>query len=490
MNYIEALKNEDIIKTTTENGDTAFKSTGSYNLDLYSLMGSMRYNYKDLNTLFLRSFYEDKVITTKILLHLRDILKGLGERNSFRMLYNMLANLDPEIARAIIPVITNYGRYDDLLSGFNTPIEKDILKYIEIALDKDLDNLKQNRPISLLAKWLPSINTSNKEARDLAKRIANHLNLSNEEYRKMLSNLRKNLIIENNLREKDYTFDYSKVPSQAMLKYSQAFIRNDFERFDKFLNQVELGEAKINTSTAQVGQVAYNLNVTTNIPVTERFQDLYWKNLPETKSTTKAIVVRDGSSSMTWGSGGLLPSQVATSLALYFSESLPEPFKNHFITFSDHPELIKIPEGTLKEKLDYIKTFDHVENTNISKVYELLLNAAKNGNVSQEDMVEQVIIISDMEFDECIDGTSTFDTYKDKFNKLDLKMPELVFWNVESRNIKYPVLENELGVKLVSGSSQKILELVLDNDLDAITPYDFMLKVLERYNEVDELIIK
>lgn len=98
-------------------------------------------------------------------------------------------------------------------------------------------------------------------------------------------------------------------------------------------------------------------------------------------------------------------------------------------------------------------------------------------------MVEQVIIISDMEFDECVEGESTFNTYKAKFNELGLKMPELVFWNVGVRHIHFPVTSNELGVRLVSGSSQKILELVINNELKDVTPYDFMLKTLERYSE-------
>ena len=55
MNYIEALKKEEILTTTTENGDTAFQTTGSFCLDFYALAGGMRYNYKDLNNLFIRS---------------------------------------------------------------------------------------------------------------------------------------------------------------------------------------------------------------------------------------------------------------------------------------------------------------------------------------------------------------------------------------------------------------------------------------------------
>lgn len=489
MNFIEALKNDDILKTTlTENGDLAFKSTGSYCLDFYSLMGGMRHNYLDLNSLFLRAFYEDKVLTLKILLHLRDIKNGLGERNSFRMLLNMYANLEANNIEKVLPLIVKYGRYDDLLVLLNTPVKNEVLNLIEKQLDEDLINNENGKPISLLSKWLPSINTSSHESRNLARIIAHHLNLTHKHYRQMLSKLRKNTIIENNLRLKDYSFSYSQVPSLAMLKYNKAFIRNDKDRFISFLGRVESGVSKINTSTANVGSVAY-MQMCNAAPIQEQFQDIYWKNLPRVTTKAKAIVVRDGSASMTWTqTDSLLPSEVATSLAIYCAESLPEPFKDHFITFSDEPQLIKLPEGTLKDKLKFISAFDDYTSTDIEKVYQLILNVAKSGNVKKEDMVEQIIIISDMEFNEGVKNISTFDSFKKSFKELGLQMPQIVYWNVAARDIHFPVTSNELGVKLVSGGSQKILDLVVNNDLKDITPYEFMIHTLELYNEVDDLL--
>lgn len=488
MNYIDALEKENLLKTTTENGDVAFKSSGSYCLDFYSLMGGMRYNYIGINNLFLRSYYEDKKLTLKIMLHLRDILEGLGERNSFRMTFNMFANLNSKLAKQLIPLIPKYGRYDDLFAGMNTPIEEDILKYIEVELNKDLEKYEKGEKTSLLSKWLPSINTSNKETRKVARKIADYLGITYKEYRQMLSKLRKNTIVENYLREKDYTFKYEHVPSQAMLKYFRAFYRNDEERFDKYLFEVQSGNKNMNTKTAQAVQVTALCDKEYDFCLKASFQDVYWQALPRPKINKKAIVVRDGSSSMLWGFGTYKPMDIATSLAIYFAEALPEPFKNRFITFSETPQLIKIPEGTLDEKMAYVKTFNEIANTNISRVYELLLNVAKGQEVAQEDMVEQVIIISDMQFDSCVKGESTFETYKKKFEDAGLEMPELVFWNVAARDIQTPVTKNELGVKLVSGSSQKIIELVTNTEIKELTPYDFMLEVLKRYEEIDSFI--
>lgn len=492
MNYIDAIKKEQILLTTTENGDTSFRSTGSFCLDYYSLVGGMRYNYRDLNSLFLRSFYENQLITAKIMLYLRDILNGLGERNSFRMAFNMLSNLNHKLARQLLPLIPKYGRWDDILAGLNTKIHEDVIKLIEKQLDQDLANLDKDENVSLLSKWLPSINTSNANTRRQAKIIAEGLGYTNEEYRKTLSKLRKGRILENNLREKDYTFDYSTVPSQAFMKYIKAFAKNDSERLRRFFINVKRGRNRINTRTAVTHQVFFSPSIKHDMsPIQEtidEFQQIFWDNLERVEFTTKTIIVRDGSSSMYWGSGGVEPIKIATSLAIFAAEQLPEPFKNNFITFSENPRLITIPDGTIQEKVKYVMEFDEIANTNISRVYDLLLRVAKSNQVKPEDMVEQVVIISDMEFDGCVEGESTFHTYQKKFEELGLKMPQLVFWNVEARHTHFPVTQNELGVKLVSGSSQKILGHVISGNLDQ-TPYEYMLEALERYNEVDDFEI-
>lgn len=68
------------------------------------------------------------------------------------------------------------------------------------------------------------------------------------------------------------------------------------------------------------------------------------------------------------------------------------------------------------------------------------------------------------------------------------KFPEIVFWNVAARSIHLPVTQNELGVKLVSGASASIFGNVISEDLKVITPYDFMLQLLEPYGEFDAIV--
>ena len=139
-NITEELVNQ----AFTTNGDRAFKSTGSFCLDYFSIVGGMRYNLNDALTLFLKSYYEDPILTIKILFYIRDIKNGLGERNLFRGAFNMLSNMKPEVAKQLITYIPLYGRYDDLLVCLETPLKGDVLKYIKDQIKEDIENKKND----------------------------------------------------------------------------------------------------------------------------------------------------------------------------------------------------------------------------------------------------------------------------------------------------------------------------------------------------------
>ena len=472
-------------KAFTENGDIAYVSTGSYCLDYFSLVGGMRYNLKDALNLFMRSYYENPLTTIKILFYVRDIRTGLGERDLFRFAFNALANMYPDVAKQLIQYVPEYGRYDDLLICLESAIKKDVITYIKNQLEKDIQNKKEDKPISLLAKWLPSINTSSTETKELAKLLSKSLGMSSELYRKNLSFLRKNIIIENNLREKDYTFNYELVPGCSMFKYKKAFIRNDFNRYNEYLNDVNKGKVKIHTDTVYPYEIIRRLE--RGAKPTEYYSlDTLWKNIQRSEIASKTIVVRDGSGSM-YDNNSVSASSVATSLAILFAEQLTGEFKDKFITFSNRPRLIKIEGEMIHEKYNFISTFDEISTTNIEKVYNLILNVYKHKDFKKEDALDRIVIISDMEFNSLDSkNISTFEYFENKFKNLGLKMPEIVFWNVRSRHIHFPTLNKE-GVKLVSGASSKIINSVVNNV--SIDAYQFMMQCLEKYSHFDNLKI-
>ena len=205
----------------------------------------------------------------------------------------------------------------------------------------------------MLAKWLPSVNASSAETVLYAKKIARHFSMSDASYRKALVALRAHIrIIENNLREKDYSFDYSKQPSKAMYKYRKAFIRNDGERYSKFLDKVTAGEAKLHASTLMPYEIITPF-FSRNVSDEERKAiNTTWISQEDFGDTENALAVIDGSGSM-YGWGEPMPATVALSLGIYFAERNKGAFKNHFITFSEHPQLVEIKGEDILDKVRY-----------------------------------------------------------------------------------------------------------------------------------------
>lgn len=489
---INELKNE-ANKTRTENGAATLKSSGDYCLDLFASVGALR-NADDTEIVnrFIRAFTENPDLAMKILFFARDVRGGLGERRVFRIILAWLAVNKSETVKRNIEFIAEYGRWDDLTVLLGTPCEDEAVSLIYRTLRSDLENMSNGGEVSLLAKWLPSVNTSNRETVKTAKKLAGKLGLSEAEYRKTLSSLRAYIkIIENNLRERDYSFDYEKQPSKALFKYRSAFLENDAERYKSFLERVNLGEAKMNTGTLMPYEL---IRPICRLGIDNRDFDVSseelevinttWEALGKIKNGRNDLAVIDTSGSMYW-SGDPKPASVAISLGIYFAENNTGHFGNHFIEFSENPRLIELKGDTFTDKVRYIETFNEIGNTDIQKVFELILNAALNNNVPQSELPETLYIISDMEFDYCVENAdmTNFEYAKKLFEENGYKLPNIVFWNVQSRNTQVPVKKNEQGVALVSGCTAKLFEAVMNGELD---PYEFMLSAVctERYEKI------
>lgn len=483
-------------KTTTEKGNLAFKSTTEPCLDYFYMAGGKRNEIEDVFDLYIRAFLDNPVTAIKLLLFTRDIKGGLGERKIFRYLLSELGMHEPEITRKLIPYVVKYGRYDDLLCLLGTKVEDDVVALIKKQLDEDIENKKAGKNISLLAKWLPSINTSSDSARQYALYLCEKLGLSKADYRKTLSFLRKGIIIENNLREKDYSFKYESVPSVAMTNYHKAFERNDTERFNAYLESIQKGDTEMKIGVLDIVNFIKRAEKCLFKSEQKEYFEAAWKKLvEESPMESRTLVVRDGSGSMYFGGrdSETPPVLIANALTLLTSARLTGEFKNRFITFADDSELVDLSckEGLLK-KLAYLHTFNDCGTTNIQSVYELIINVYKDPGFKKEDAIEQIMIVSDMEFD-ALGGVknptqqiSTFEYLRKEFANIGYKMPGLIFWNVKSRGKKVPVTSNEAGVKLISGSNKNVIDMVISTK--SADPMDFMMKALEPYAFVDELL--
>jgi len=494
MSFLDKLKKQSNI-TYTENGAVTNASTFSHCLDLFYMAGAMRSaEPKRIADTVTRAFIENPDYTMKIIFFARDIRGGLGERRFFRIAVQTVAKLNINSIIKNLKFISEYGRWDDIFSLYKiNELKPDIIKIIRTQLDQDSKNMNENKEVSLLAKWLPSVNTSSNETKALARELAKQLEMDERTYRKTLSALRKYIdILESRLCKKDYTFDYSKQPSKAMLKYRKAFIRNDKERYSAFIQKVQNGEAKLNTGTLYpyeiVNKIMPRYALCTEMSSDEKKAlDATWKSLSDIENSQNAIAVVDGSGSMYCGLNPR-PVDVALSLGLYFAEHSKGAFKNHFITFSMRPRLVEVKGKDIYEKVQYASSFNECANTDVQAVFDLILKTAVKNKTPQNELPETIYIISDMEFDYCVmDGNNRFTNYeaaKKKFQKAGYTLPNVVFWNVNSRSQQVPVTMHENGTALVSGASPKIFDMVMSGN---INPYSVMMDIInsERYSVIN-----
>ncbi|MBO7676102.1 MAG: DUF2828 family protein, partial [Erysipelotrichaceae bacterium] len=249
MGLLDKIKDEQNY-TLTENDALAFESTKSALVDLFAIAGAMRErDDSEIIDKFAKAMAEDNLLATRIAFYTRDVRGGLGERRTGRLMLHYLAVNYPAIFRKNLEYIVDYGRWDDLVYLLKD-MPDDIVNIIRKQLEQDLKDMADNKPVSLMAKWLPSVNTSNYETVKMGRYLAKELGMSEKQYRKTLSSLRRYInVVEVNLSAKRYEdIIYPEVPSLAMNRYRKAFKRNDEERFDDYLQKVSTGEAKINAS--------------------------------------------------------------------------------------------------------------------------------------------------------------------------------------------------------------------------------------------------
>ena len=517
-NALKQTLNNEI--STTENGAIGFKTSGNPLLDINFKVSSLRsMSKKQIEKLFSNAFYFDSLLTTKWLFMLRDVRGGMGERRSFRICFSWLANTCPKAVEKLIPLVAEYGRWDDLLlSGLEGDLWKAVVDIVNVQWTNDVNNMDAGKPISLLAKWMPSVNTSSVKTVALARKLVAELNMSEKVYRKTLSKLRKYLnVIEQKMSAKQWNeINYEAVPSKANVKYNSAFLRNDEARRREFLGKLEKGEAKINSATNFPCDIVHEYSKHGSFGwhrasiKEDAALEAMWKALPDyTKglNTSSTIVVADGSGSMTSRASmnsTITALEVANSLAIYFAEKLEGVFKNKYITFSERPQYVDFNNAnTLANKLNIAYMHDECANTNVEAVFDLLLETARRNNLKQEDIPANVLIVSDMAFDQ---GTSwggvygyynsrysakqnaLFESIKQKWANAGYKLPRLIYWNVAScAKGAIPLQENDMGVALVSGFSPAIAKIVFSAKLD---PFEVLKDAINapRYDAVEAAI--
>lgn len=473
----------------TENGAIKHTTTKSALLDMFAMGASMRNRSEaDVICMFKNAYNENPEYALKCLFYIRDIRGGAGERRFFRVCMNWLAKNDTAAARRNMPYIAEYGRYDDFYCLVDTPLEKEMFDFLKGQLVYDMSGAAP----SLLAKWLCSCNASSRKTIALGNKTRQAFGLTQKEYRKVLSTLRKRINVLERLMSagKWEEIEFDKIPSKAGLKYKKCFANKDIIK-KQYENFAKDKTTKVNAAALNPVDIADQIFRAWSPTETERLMwDKYWTNLKDYYNGREesGIAIVDVSGSM---SGQ--PMNAAVSMGAYIAERGKGPFQNHFITFSNNPQLVEFTGVDLYDKFQRAKTADWGGSTNIEAVFELLLKTALQNHCSQEDLPQVLYVLSDMEFNghvSCgpasnerwyttgrpIYGQDQMETLLEsiarKWENYGFSLPRVVFWNLDARHENIPALGGRFSY--VSGFSMSMVEQILGGE----DGYSLMMKVL------------
>jgi len=448
--------------TKTTNGDFAYKSTLDANVDLFYQAGSSRGS--DIHHIFDKALAKNEDVAIRTLLWLRDAREGAGERQQFK---NLVLRLKPEMIQRVIPLIPELGRWDDLLVFLGTPYERQAAGVIAAGL---------NQGNGLCAKWMPRKGKN-------AARLRKILGIKKPElWRKLLVSLSNT--VEQQMCAKDWNnIEFDKVPSVAAGRYIQAFLRNAPESYNAYKAKLVKGEAKINAGAVYPYDVLKSMRQG-NRAVAEA----QWNALPNYMEGVedRILPIIDVSGSMMCPAGGprsgslITCMDVAISLGIYVAQRNVGPFRNVAMTFHSNPKLYEFPNSFV-EAVHMVGRSEWGMNTNIEKAFHQILSRATLHKVAPDQMPTKVLILSDMQFDQCINGMGAYDSIKAMYAYHGYELPQIVFWNINSAAGTMPVKADTKGTAMVSGFSPSILKGIVTGELD---PVGVMLKIVmsERYD--------
>jgi hypothetical protein len=464
--FVNAVVNQE---ARTENGMRARKSTANALVDLFFKAGASR--GKNITKEFTAALVEDQDLALRLALWLRDARGGAGERELFRQIMVQLENTRPELAAKLLAKVPEVGRWDDLFVFKTQPLKAQAYTMLGDAL---------RAKNGLAAKWTP-------RKGEVAREIREFFGMSPKFYRKSLVEMTK--VVEQSMCAKDWdNINFSHVPSVAHARYKKAFGRNTPE-YAKYVAALVKGDdpkVKVNAGAVFPYDVlkgvigSYRNKFSANELVVVQKQ---WEAMENFIGDANVLPLVDVSGSMGCPAGGSGSKSVTTcmdvaiSLGLYVADKNKGKFKDTFLTFSGNPELLHL-KGNIVEKCQQMASSNWGMNTDLVKAMDKILSTAKNGNVPQEEMPEMLLIMSDMQFDQCarFDDTA-MKMMSRKFEDAGYELPKIVFWNLNAKD-NVPVKYDTRGVALVSGFSPAIMVAVLGGDTEQFTPEAIMLKAL------------
>ena len=473
--FVNAVLNQE---ARTENGMKARASTANALTDLFFKIGAMR--GKDVIPAWTAARVQDSDLASRIALWARDIRGGAGERKIFRDILVDVAKTDSQRAYALMQKVPEIGRWDDLLALIGTPLEDEACKMIHYALDEGN---------GLCAKWMP-------RQGEVANKLRKDFGWSPKYYRKRLVELTK--VVETQMCAKDWdNINFNHVPSVASSRYKKAFARHT-TKYAEWTAALVSKDPEVKASVKVNAGAVYPYDVLKGVMSSYGAYNkanldhiiAQWEALPDYVGDASILPLVDVSGSMTCAAGGrdsksnVTCLDVAVSLGLYLADKNKGKFADTFLTFSSDPQLLHL-KGNIIEKMNQMVTSKWQMSTDLEKAMNKILHTAKSGNVPQEEMPKMLLILSDMQFNQCTDNfnDSAMEMIARKYSDAGYVMPNIVFWNLNAHD-NVPAKFDESGVALVSGFSPAIMKAVLAADLEQFTPHAIMLKTImsDRYD--------
>ena len=469
--FVEAIKNQ---STRTANGMLARTSSANACVDLFYQIGASR--GKNIVPAFTAAYVENSDLALRIAQWARDVRGGSGERELFRDILRHLEKTSPEDAKRLMAKVPEVGRWDDLFVFTDPKLKWEAYNMLGNALREGN---------GLAAKWTP-------RKGNIAREIREMFGMTPKQYRKTLVGMTN--VVETQMCANDWdNINYSHVPSVAHSRYKKAFGRHG-QTYAEYVSKLVKGEAgvKINASAifpydvlkGRIGR--YGSWNKQELDVVQA----QWDALPNYVGAANVLPMVDSSGSMTCPAGGygsksgLTCLEVAISLGLYFADKNTGKFKDTFLTFSRSPKLVTL-KGGINDKINQMNTGE-VANTNLHAAFDLILKTAVSNNVPQEEMPDTLLILSDMQFDQGVDGKdeSAIQMIERKYRDAGYNMPNVVFWNLNASYGNTPVKFDKSGTALVSGFSPAVAKSVVSGNMDDLTPEAAMLRtvMVDRYN--------
>lgn len=472
MTLLDALRTRN---ARTANGALTNSTSLSSCLDYFFVAGLHREDTQS----FAKAFAENPDLALKILFWSRDVRGGSGARATFDAVMKELQNEDASLFSKLFKYIPEFGYWKEI---FKLKPTAELVDFVVDTLNKEDDH-------SLCAKYCPRKGWWFSEIRKAT-------GLDQKELRKQLvarTQVVENLMCENRWSE----VAYEQVPSVAGLRYRKLFYKHDGERYGSYIESVNKGETKINSSVLYPHNIyeEYLKNRRGSLTKMPELEAM-WNGLPNFMEGCKERILPlcDVSGSMTG-----TPMAISVALGCYISQHNEGIFKDAFMTFESRPQLCYLKGDSIISRFNQLENAEWGGSTDLQAAFDLILRTATKNHIAESEMPTKLLIISDMQFNSATGGNGTYDwttgrwVYNDstnyevieqKYADAGYKLPEIIFWNVNGPAGDLPVTMRDLGTGLVSGYSPSILTSVLKGEVK--TPYQLMLDTVdtERYKEI------